>query len=397
MPDAPDPSGPTPSGEDVLPFTVEVDEAQVDDLHRRLAYARWPDQVPGTGWDHGCDQQWLRNLADHWASGFDWRAAEARINAFDQVVTNIDGQRIHAIHQRSPEPGARALLLSHGWPGSIIEFLQVLGPLTDPAAYGGDPADAFHVVAPSLPGYAWSGPTTERGWGPDRTGRAFVELMARLGHDRYGVQGGDWGSIISQHLAGHAPDHVMGCHVNMIPAFPQGRDDDHTDITPAEQKHLDRSSWYQQEERGYFLIQQTRPQTVGVGLHDSPIGLLAWIGEKFHGWTHHDGDPLEVIDRDDLLANVSAYWFTGTATSSARIYLEFGQDLAAGRMPPANSDVPFGVSAFPMELMVGRRRWVEADRNVTFWREHERGGHFAAMERPDDLVADIREFFRDLR
>jgi len=382
---------------DLRPFTVSVADADVADLRRRLADARWPDRIDDTGWEYGCDVDWLRDLAGYWADGFDWRAAEARINAFDQVVTVVDGQRIHAVHQRSSEPDALPLLLSHGWPGSIVEFLHVLGPLTDPAAHGGDPADAFHVVAPSLPGFAWSGPTTERGWGPHRMGGAFATLMDRLGYDRYGVQGGDWGSIVSQHVAGQAPDHVVGCHVNMIPAFPPGRDDDHADVAPAEQQHLDRSAWYHGEDRGYYKIQETRPQTVGVGLHDSPVGLLAWIGEKFHGWTDHDGEPLDVVDREDLLANVSAYWFTGTATSAGRIYFEMGRELAAGLLPAANRDVPFGVSAFPMELMVGRRRWVEADRNVTFWREHDRGGHFAAMERPDDLVADVREFFRPLR
>ncbi|MED6327390.1 MAG: epoxide hydrolase [Actinomycetota bacterium] len=382
---------------EIRPFTVEVLDDAITDLRRRLDDTRWTDQIDGSGWECGCDGVWLRDLVRYWANDFDWRSAEARINAFDQVVTTVDGQQIHAICQRSPEPDALPLLLSHGWPGSIVEFLKVLGPLTDPAAHGGEATDAFHVVAPSLPGFAWSGPTTERGWGPHRMGGAFAALMDRLGHDRYGVQGGDWGSIISQHVAGQAPDNVVGCHVNMIAAFPPGRDDDHDDITPAEQQHLDRAAWYHNEDRGYFLIQQTRPQSLGVGLHDSPAGRLAWIGEKFHGWTHHDGDPLDVVDRNDLLANVSAYWFTGTATSSARIYHEFGRDLAAGLLPAVNRDVPFGVSAFPLELMVGRRRWVETDRNVTFWREHDRGGHFAAMERPNKLVADVREFFRPLR
>lgn len=378
-------------------FTISVPDAAVEDLNGRLAIARWPDQIPDTGWEYGCDGTWLQELAKYWEDDFDWREAEARINSFDQVVTMIDGQRIHTIHQRSPEPDSLPLLLSHGWPGSIVEFLQIIGPLTDPANHGGDPSDAFHIVAPSLPGYAWSGPPTEQGWGPHRIGKAFAELMSVLGYENYGVQGGDWGSIISQHVAGQDPGHVIGCHVNMIPAFPRGNDDDHSDITPAEQQHLDRAAWYAENDRGYFEIQQTRPQTLGVGLQDSPIGLLAWIGEKFHGWTDHDGEPLQAVRRDDLLANVATYWFTGTATSSARIYYEFRQDLAAGRMPPPNAEVPFGVSAFPMELMVGRRRWVEPDRNVTFWREHDRGGHFAAMEQPEALVADIREFFRPLR
>ena len=194
-------------------FTVEVSDEAVFDLRRRLADTRWPDQVADTGWDDGCDLAWLRKLADYWADGFDWRYAEARINSFDQVTTTIDGQRIHAIHQRSPEPDALPLLISHGWPGSIVEFLQVLGPLTDPVAHGGEPGDAFHVIAPSLPGYAWSGPTAEPGWGPDRTGRAFALLADRLGYDRYGVQGGDWGSLVSQHIAGHDPDHVVGCQI----------------------------------------------------------------------------------------------------------------------------------------------------------------------------------------
>ena len=378
-------------------FTVEVSDEAVFDLRRRLADTRWPDQVADTGWDDGCDLEWLRKLADYWADGFDWRYAEARINSFDQITTTIDGQRIHAIHQRSPEPDALPLLISHGWPGSIVEFLQVLGPLTDPAAHGGEPGDAFHVIAPSLPGYAWSGPTAQPGWGPDRTGRAFALLADRLGYDRYGVQGGDWGSLVSQHIAGHDPDHVVGCHLNMLAAFPRGRDGDLDDITPVEQQHLDRSAWYQAEDNGYFRIQETRPHTLGGGLQDSPAGLLSWIGEKFHGWTDHDGDPLDVVDRDDLLANVSTYWYTGTITSSARFYLEFRRDLTEGRLPPPNTEVPFGVSAFPEELMVGRRRWVEADRNITFWREHDRGGHFAAMERPKEFVADIREFFRTLR
>ena len=381
----------------VEPFTISVSDAQIADLRRRLADTRWPDQLPGTGWDYGCDLAWLRDLASYWADGFDWRAAEARLNSMDQVVTTIDGQRIHAIHQRSPEPDALPLLISHGWPGSVVEFLGVIGPLADPAAHGGDPADAFHVIAPSLPGYGWSGPTTERGWGVGRTAMAFVELADRLGYVRYGVQGGDWGSMVSRQVAAAAPDRVVGCHVNMFAGGPPGHDDDFDDVTMTEQRLMDRGTWYMAEDNGYFRIQETRPQTLGTGLNDSPAGLLSWIGEKFHGWVDHDGDPLDVVDRDQVLANVSTYWFTGTINSSTRMYFETMKALARGEVLAEDPEVPLGVSAFPAELFMSRRRWVEATHNVTFWREHDRGGHFAAMESPEALVADVREFFRGLR
>jgi microsomal epoxide hydrolase len=264
-------------------------------------------------------------------------------------------------------------------------------------AHGGDPADAFHVIAPSLPGFTWSGPTTQPGWGVGRTATAFAELAATLGYDRYGVQGGDWGSMISRQIAAAAPDSVVGCHVNMFAGGPPGNDDDFDDITGTEQKLMDRGAWYMAEDNGYFRIQETRPQTLGTALNDSPAGLLSWIGEKFHGWVDHDGDPLDVVDRDQVLANVSAYWFTGTINSSIRMYFETMKAMTRGEGLAENADVPLGVSAFPAELFMSRRRWVEATHNVTFWREHDRGGHFATMERPEAIVADIREFFRGLR
>jgi len=380
---------------EIRPFTVHVDDEAINDLRRRLAATRWPDQIPGSGWDYGCDRDWLQALATYWADSYDWRVAEAELNSLDHVVTEIDGQCIHAIHQRSPHEDALPLVLSHGWPGSVVEFLDVIGPLTDPTAHGGDAADAFHVVAPSLPGYGWSGPTADRGWGVARTAAAFAAMAARLGYDRYGVQGGDWGSMISRHMAFLDPDHVVGCHVNMMAAGPPGNDDDFDDITPLEQRHLDRGAWYLAEDNGYFRIQETRPQTLGTGLNDSPAGLLSWIGEKFHGWIDHDGDPLTVVDRDRLLTNVSVYWFTGTINSSTRMYYETmkGGDRNLG----GANDVPLGVSTFPAELFTARRRWVEATHNVTFWADHDRGGHFAALERPDVLVDDVRAFFGPLR
>jgi pimeloyl-ACP methyl ester carboxylesterase len=376
-------------------FTVAIGDDEIADLEDRLARTRWPDRIPGVGWDYGVDADWVRDLADYWANGFNWRTAENRLNAFDHLTTEIDGQRIHAIHQRSPSPDALPLVISHGWPGSVVEFLDIIGPLTDPKAHGGDPADAFHVVAPSLPGYAWSGPTTDRGWGPTRIARAFATLAARLGYDRYGVQGGDWGSIISQEIARTDSEHVAGCHVNMITTRPPGQPDDMEDLSPFEQTVFDRAAWYQAEDNGYFRIQQTRPQTLGTGLNDSPAGLLAWIGEKFHGWTDHDGDPFTAVDRDTILANVSVYWFTGTANSSTRIYFELMRTLEAGF--GTTGDVPLGVSVFPRELFAARRRWVEAAHNLVFWAENDRGGHFAALETPDLLVDDIRACFRDLR
>ena len=381
--------------DDIRPFTIAVPDDDVDDLRRRLAATRWPDQIPGSGWDYGCDLAWLQDLAGHWADGYDWRTAEAELNAFDHITTEIDGQNLHAIHQRSPHDDALPLLLSHGWPGSVVEFLDLIGPLTDPAAHGGDATDAFHVIVPSLPGYGWSGSTTERGWGVGRTAEAFAALAARRGYDRYGVQGGDWGSMISRHMAQVNPDHVVGCHVNMMAAGPAGNDDDFTDITPLEQQVMDRLNWYLAEDNGYFRIQETRPQTLGTGLNDSPAGLLSWIGEKFHGWTDHDGDPLTAVSRDRLLTNVSVYWFTRTINSSTRMYYETSK-AGMGSFGDTG-EVPLGVSVFPKELMGARRRWVESKFNLTFWADHEVGGHFAAMEQPEVLLADIREFFRPLR
>ena len=381
--------------ETISGFTVAVTDGEIDDLHRRLAATRWPDQIPDTGWDYGCDLEWLQGLAAYWADGFDWRSQEDRLNSLDHFTTLIDGQNIHFIHQRSPHPEALPLLISHGWPGSVVEFLDIIGPLTDPTAHGGDAADAFHVIAPSLPGYAWSGPTTDRGWGVDRTARAFAVLPDRLGYDAYGVQGGDWGSMISRQIAQVDPGHVVGCHVNMMTGGPAGADDDFDDITPLEQQHMDRGKWYMAEDNGYFRIQETRPQTLGTGLNDSPAGLLSWIGEKFHGWTDHDGDPLTAVDRDQLLTNVSVYWFTGTINSSTRMYFETMGAPVAGL--GATGAVPLGVSTFPKELFIARRRWVEAAHNLTFWADHETGGHFAAMEQPAVLVDDIRTFFRNLR
>ena len=314
------------------------------------------------------------------------------------VVNGHDGN-IPAIEAatrefRTEHPEMRIAVLEAWWvtAGELVPegTFEVWGGL----GHGGDAADAFHVVAPSLPGYGWSGPTTEPGWHVGRTGEAFAALAARLGYDRYGVQGGDWGSMISRHIAQVDPDHVVGCHVNMMAAGPTGADDDFADVTPLEQKLMDRLNWYLAEDNGYFRIQETRPQTLGTALNDSPAGLLSWIGEKFRGWTDNDGDPFTAVDRDRLLTNVSVYWFTQTINSSTRMYFETSK---GGHQRGSLGDVPLGVSIFPKEIMGARRRWVEPQFNLTFWADHEVGGHFAALEQPEALVDDLRAFFRPLR
>ena len=377
------------------PFVISVSDDEIADLKERLEKTRWTDNLPDVGWDYGIDANLIKDLAEYWKNEFDWRSFETYLNSFENLTTYIDGQRIHTIHERSNNPDALPLLISHGWPGSIVEFLDVIGPLTNPQDHGGDESDAFRVIVPSLPGYGLSGPTSERGWGPTRIARAFAELTKKLGYDRYGVQGGDWGSIISREICRVAPKNVTGCHITMLPGGPLGKSDDMEDITDIEQQLLNRGAWYQAEDNGYFRIQQTKPQTLGTGLNDSPAGLLAWITEKFYGWTDNDGDLFSTIDKDKLLANVSLYWFTGTINSSTRIYYEMFKTLEPEF--GATGETPVGVSVFPYELMMPRRRWVEDSMNLVLWAEHEKGGHFASLETPEVFVEDVRECFRGLR
>jgi epoxide hydrolase len=376
---------------EVLPFRIEIPQADLDDLRDRLARTRWPDQLPGVGWDYGIPLEYVRELAQYWRTGYDWRVHEARLNGFEQFTTTIDGQRIHFLQVRSAESGALPLIITHGWPGSVVEFLNVIGPLTDPAAHGGDPADAFHLVVPSIPGYGFSGPTRDRDWDVRRVARAWVSLMERLGYQRYGAQGGDWGSSISRELGLMAPEHLIGVHLNML--IPYVRDEP-DDLTEQERGRLEALRRFRSTGSGYFAIQSTRPQTLAYGLTDSPAGQLAWITEKFGEWTD-DGLPDEAVDRDQLLTNVTLYWLTGTAGSSARLYYETARSRAWG--PPAFSGVPTGVAVFPREIAPPIRRFAERSDNIVHWSEFDRGGHFAAMEVPDLLVGDVREFFRPLR
>lgn len=375
----------------ISPFRIAIPDTDLADLRERLARTRWPDELPGVGWSYGAPAAYIRELAEYWRTGYDWRAQEAALNEFPQFTTEIDGQNVHFLHVRSPEPDALPLIVTHGWPGSVVEFMKIIGPLTDPRAHSGDPAQAFHVVAPSIPGFGFSGPTAETGWDMNRVARAWAVLMSRLGYERYGAQGGDTGALVSPKLARIDSGHVIGVHINGDLGFPTGDPAEFDGLSEAEQERMAR---YQDEEgSGYAIIQATRPQTVAFGLHDSPAGQLAWIAEKFKEWTDPAHElPEQAVDRDQLLTNVSVYWLTGTAASSARLYKE---SSAAWGQPPLPSKVPHGVAVFPGDL--GVRRIAEREHEVVHWSEFDRGGHFAAMEAPDLLVDDIRRFFTLVR
>ncbi len=376
---------------DIQPFDITVPEHVLDDLKDRLGRTRWPDQIPDTGWEYGTDLAYLQELCAYWRDEYDWRTHEARLQAWDHCSTEIDGQQLHFIHAPSPVEGARPLILSHGWPGSVVEFLHVIEPLRDPEAHGGSAEDAFHVVAPSLPGYGWSGPTVDRGWDPKRIALAFAALMDRLGYDGYLAQGGDWGSMISTQIGLQDPDHCAGIHLNMIIAVP-GPDDE---MTEEETQALTDAITLMSDGAGYQAIQGTKPQTLGYGLNDSPAGLAGWIAEKFHAWTDNDGTIESAVDRDDLLTNITAYWVTGTINSSTRLYYEAKKSGLFGPQG-ARVEVPTAGAVFPHEILRASRRFAERAYNVQHWSTFDRGGHFAALEEPDLLVEDIRSFNRVL-
>jgi len=378
---------------ELTPFRAEVDESLLADLRDRLSRTRLPNQIEGVGWEQGTELGFLEGLLAYWRDSYDWRACEARLNAFEQVVTEVDGQRLHAIVARSPEPDATPLLLVHGWPGSVVEFLDVLGPLTDPVAHGGDAADAFHVVCPSLPGFGFSGPTQELGWHPRRIAAACIELMTALGFDRYGAQGGDWGSIVTANVADLAPERVIGLHLNFVTV---SRPKDGPPLTPEDEAHFTAMLEWRKDGAGYQEIQGTRPQSLGYGLDDSPAGLAAWITEKFRAWSDCDGDLERSFTKDRLLDNITLYWVTGTGASSCRIYWEMRQ-VGRAAIPQAFVSVPTGVANFPAEVTKMPRAWVEGRYNLVHWTEPERGGHFAAMEVPEVFVDDVRTFFRLVR
>lgn len=391
---------------DVHPFRIDVPDDVLDDLRQRLAATRWPEAETvaadagrakrreidndGLDWSQGIPLAYTRDLAEYWATDYDWRTRETALNQFDQFTTEIDGLDIHFIHQRSPHPDAFPLVITHGWPGSIIEFGKVIEPLTNPTAHGGRAEDAFHVVCPSLPGYGFSGKPTESGWSTGRIARAWETLMVRLGYDRYGAQGGDWGSAVTTEI-GRNIGHCAGIHLNMpIAGPPAGATENPTD---EEKEALAATDNHQRWGTGYSKLQSTRPQTVGYGLVDSPVAQLAWIVEKFWAWTDCDGHPENALSRDEMLDDVTMYWVTASGASSARLYWEsFAAFRTIGRV-----ELPTGIASFPKEISRPPRAWCEGNYNITHWTKMPRGGHFAAFEQPKLFVEDVRKFFATLR
>ena len=381
-------------GDGIEKFAIRVDDSVLDDLRRRLAHTRFPDQIEGTGWEYGIPTEYLRELVAYWHDTYDWRAHEARLNELPHFLTRIDGQSIHFVHARSAQEGALPLLLMHGWPGSIIEFLDVLPRLTDPERHGGRAADACHVIVPSLPGYGLSEPTRTRGWDVRRIARAFIELMRRLGYARYALQGGDWGAQIATRIGALDPEHCVALHLNMPIA---GRPQDAAPLSDEEKADLAAMAHFQREESGYALEQGTKPQTLGVALNDSPAGLLAWIVEKFRTWSDCAGHPENSFTRDQLITNVMLYWVTETITSATRLYWE-SRHGGEWEDAPEFVDVPTGVARYPKEEVLRfPRPWVERRYNVTRWAVLPRGGHFAAMEQPELFAEDVRTFLRTIR
>ena len=380
---------------DLVPFRLDVADAELDDLRARLSRTRWPERETvgdgdGLDWSQGIPLSYVRDLCGYWERDYDWRRAEAQVNAWPQWRAGVDGLGIHVLHARSPEPDALPLVLTHGWPGSIVEFLKVIGPLSDPAAHGGDPADAFHVVCPTLPGYGWSDKPASTGWNVARIADAWDELMRGLGYERYAAQGGDWGSMVTMCLGMQHPDHLVGLHVNMPIVRPDPATFD--DLTDREKETLAAMEEHRRWGTGYSKQQSTRPQTVGYGLTDSPAGQCAWIVEKFWAWTDCDGHPENVLTRDELLDNVMFYWLPAAA-SSARLYWESFRQVPSDRI-----GVPAGCSVFPGEVFRASRRWMEQRfSDLRYWNELGRGGHFAAFEQPELFVTELRSCFRMMR
>jgi pimeloyl-ACP methyl ester carboxylesterase len=379
-------------GEGITPFLIDVPDADLADLRRRLRQTRWPEPEPVSGWSQGVPLAYLRDLCGYWAGEYDWRATEARLNGLPQFRTVIDGLTIHFIHVRSPRPDALPLILTHGWPGSVIEFLKVIGPLSDPA---GHESVAFHVVCPSLPGYGFSGKPGRTGWGVQRIAAAWASLMARLGYPRYGAAGSDWGTSISSSLAQQDAGRLAGIH--LIPPLAGPDPATFGDLTDAERAAMASLEYSAAWDSGYSAEHATRPQTIGYGLVDSPAALAAWIVEKFWAWTDHDGDLSAVLTRDDLLDNLMLYWLPGTGASAARLYWESIRQVNEWISSSATDtvDVPAGCSVFPKELQRPSRRWAEKRfTDIRYWNEPARGGHFAAFEQPELFVEEVRSFFR---
>lgn len=371
------------------PFIIQVPQADLEDLKRRIHAARWPEAETVNDWEQGLPLALAREFAEYWGSSYDWRRCEARLNHYPGFLIELGGIDIHFLHIRSPHAHARPLLMTHGWPGSIIEFLETIEPLTRPDEHGGDAADAFHLVLPSLPGYGFSGKPAASGWGVETIAGHWDELMAALGYERYFAQGGDWGSAVTTAIARQNRGRCAAVHVNM----PLARPDPATlaNPTPEEMRGMQRFKWYQEKDNGYAMQQKTRPQTLGYGLADSAVGQMAWILEKFHGWSEADDHLKGSFDRDALLDNVTLYWLTNSGASSARLYWESFDSFGAIE----RVEMPWGASVFPKEIFTPSRRWCEKIyANIIHWGEPERGGHFAAFEVPGLFVEEVRACFR---
>lgn len=383
----------------ILPFEISIPDEAIADLKRRLANTRMPDQIANTSWEYGTDSRYLSELLDYWQNDYDWRQQESLLNQFDQFKTEIDGLEMHFIHQRSSDPDAIPLMIVHGWPGSVSEFTKIIGPLTEPAAHGADRTDSFHIIAPSLPGFGFSGIPTEAGYSPEKIAHILAALMDKIGYQRYAIAGGDWGAIINRHVANNYPERLIGLHSNMMLAGAPADEEQRAAVTDEENAARAARGAYMENERAYQQIQGTKPQSLGVGLNDSPAGTAAWIVEKFHGWTDMpqgaDGDLDDYFSKDELLTNVSIYWFTETITSSTRIYYENSKNPVEN--PIGYINVPTGAAIFPAEIFVTPRSWAEAAYDLRHWTVMPRGGHFAALEQPDLYLDDLREFFRLLR
>ena len=383
--------------EAIRPFEISIPQSVLDDLQERLARTRFPDEIEGAGWDYGANLAYMKEFVQYWHDEFDWREQERRLNEFDQFKTNIDGLDIHFIHQRSPVADAMPLIITHGWPGSIVEFIKIIEPLTNPEAYGGDASQAFHVIAPSIPGFGFSDKPNERGYNPARMAQIFTTLMERLGYERYGAQGGDYGSGIMRQLAIQQPERVLGLHINFVTAGPPPGDaDPEAGVSAEELERVRERGEYSANERGYSAIMRTKPQTIGLALNDSPVGQAAWIVDKVRWLCDRGADPVcTTITRDEILTDITVYWVTGTATSSARLYYE--SRVTATGQPDPYIEVPVGAALFPKEITLPPRAWAEARYNIARWTEMPRGGHFAALEEPELLVEDVRAFFAELR
>lgn len=376
----------------LVPFRIDVPQAVLDDLKQRLERARWPDPSPGYGWKQGTELTYLQSLAETWRDRFDWRKQEALLNGFPQFTAEVDGLRLHFIHARSPHPAARPVLLLHGWPGNVFEFYKLIPRLTEPERFGGQARDALHVIAPSLPGYGFSAAPREPGGSPRQFGRWMHALMAeRLGYRSYFVQGGDWGSVIASWLALDRPDAVVKLHLNMMglrPALGPGA----PPLGADESAYLDHAKRLRSEELAYQAIQGTKPQTLGYGLHDSPVGLAGWLVEKYRSWTDCAGELERALTREEILTLITIYWVTGSITSSLRLYFEFRASKDA-LGPGERIIVPVGFADFPREILRVPRPFAERAYNIRHWTSMPKGGHFAALEQPELLARDLWAFF----